>query len=124
LGRKTVMKPHKVIDAGDMSGDLTSDTSNIETVDDVAYLVEWSGTSPVGEMKVDVRNRMFGTSGEEEFTSWVELSFPGVMTVSGNSGSMQIELRAPNASQIRLRYVSDSGDGTMNATITGKVGGA
>jgi hypothetical protein len=118
------MKPHKVIDAGDMSGDLTSDTSNIETVDDVAYLVEWSGTSPVGEMKVDVRNRMFGTSGEEEFTSWVELSFPGVMTVSGNSGSMQIELRAPNASQIRLRYVSDSGDGTMNATITGKVGGA
>lgn len=123
MGRKTILKPYKVIDDGDISGDVTSSSTNIEFLDSVTYLVQWTGSTPIGVLYVDVRQK---TGGEPDGfnTSWITLEFGETISVSGASGGHTISIENKAFTESRLRFVSTSGSGTMQATISGSVEGA
>lgn len=116
MGRKSVVKSFQMIDSGDMSADITSEIVNVINLDQASVYVSWSGTSPVGEIKVEAQN------GDNE--TWYELDFNSTMTVSGNTGDLQIIFNQMPFTSIRLFYDRTSGIGTLNAVISMKVIGA
>lgn len=115
MGRKISLRSVKLINAGDMSGSITS--AGIETtyLDNVGILIEWTGTSPVGVITVEVKN---GESG------WSALDFGSPLSVSGNTGSMNINVNETPFEYLRLAYARSSGTGTISAHVAAKVVGA
>ena len=114
MGRKSILRDHKVIDTGDISGDLTSSETNCEHLDRVSYFLNWSGVSPVGTITVEV---------SPDGSNWFELDL-GSISISGNSGNHTIFITETDFKSIRLQYVSTSGTGTLNAIIHGSTEGA
>lgn len=115
MSRKSVIRGYKVITDGDMSGNLTSDITNVTNLDNVGYLVEWSGTSPVGVITVETQS---GPSG------WCALDFGTAISVSGNTGCAVININQIPFENVRLNYIVTSGTGTLNVTLSSKVVGA
>ena len=120
MGRKSILKPYKVIDDGDISDDVTSSSTNIENLDSVTYLAQWTGSSPVGVLYVDVRQKL-GIAPDGFNTSWITLDFGESIAVSGATGGHTISIENKAFTESRLRFVSTSGSGTMQATISGSV---
>jgi hypothetical protein len=116
MGRKNVVKSYKMIDAGDLSGNITSSTTNVINLDKASVHLNWSGTSPVGVITVEARN------GEGD--SWYELDMGSTMNISGNSGNHQLLFLELPVTDIRIVYTFSSGVGTLDATFTSKVVGA
>lgn len=115
MSRKTVILGHKVIDAGDMSGNLTGSETNVTQLDNIGYIAEWSGTSPVGVLSVEVQS---GPSG------WAALDFGSPLAVSGNTGSLIINVNQLPFEKIRVVYTATSGTGSLTVTLSSKVVGA
>lgn len=114
MGRRTVLEPHRIINDGDMASDIdTNTTTQTKYLDKITYEVSWTGTSPVGEIFIDRRVK----------NEWATLDFGSEITISGNSGSHQIEINRP-ADELRVRYVATSGTGTLNVWVSGTVEGA
>lgn len=116
MSRKSLLKPYKMLDSVDMSASQESNPTNVEGIDQSSIQVVWSGTSPVGEMKVFARNG--------KANAFYELDFDETLVVSGNSDSMFILINCAPFTDIKLQYVRTSGTGTMSATINGKSIGA
>lgn len=115
MSRKSVIRGHKVITDGDMSGSLTSEITNVTNLDNVGYIVEWSGSSPSGQIEVEIQS---GPSG------WAPLDFGSTISVSGNTGSIILNINQIPFENIRLKYTASSGTGTLNVTLSSKVVGA
>lgn len=105
-----------MLDAVSMATSQESAATFVEGIDQSSIQVVWSGTAPVGEMKVLARN---GKSNE-----FYELDFDESLPVTGNSDTMFILIKTSPFTEIKLRYERTSGTGTMTATINGKVIGA
>lgn len=116
MGRKNVIKSFKMFDAGDISGSITSSTTNVINQDKASIHLEWTGTSPVGTITVEARN------GEND--SWYELDFGTTISISGNSGDHQLVFNEMPFTDIRIQYASTSGTGSLDATFTSKTIGA
>lgn len=116
MGRKNVVKSFKMFDSTSISASAVSSVVNVMNLDKASIHVKWTGTSPVGEIKVEARN------GEK--ADWREISMGGTISVSGNSGEHDLVFNELPFTDIRLSYVSTSGTGSIDATITSKVVGA
>lgn len=116
MGRKNVVKSYKMIDAGDLSGNITSNITSVINLDNASIHLIWSGTSPVGVITVEARN------GEND--SWYELDFGSAINISGNSGDHQIVFTQMPFTDIRVKYTASSGTGSIDALITLKTIGA
>ncbi len=99
----------------DISGSATSDITSVLNLDKASIAIDWSGTSPVGEIQVEARN------GENE--PWTVLDI-ATISISGNSGNHRIIFLELPFTDIRLQYISTSGTGSMDAVITSKTVGA
>jgi len=116
LARKNVLKSFKMIDAGDLSGNITSDITSVINLDKASIVLAWSGTAPSGTIEIQARN------GENE--AFRALDVGATITVSGNSGDHRIILTETPFTDIRLVYTATSGSGSLDAVITAKqVGG-
>ena len=116
MARKNVVKAYKMIDAGDLSGNIQSNTTSVINMDKASISVQWTGSSPVGTFEVLARN------GEDD--AWQALDFGAAISVSGNSGDHRIVLNELPFTDLRVDYTSTSGTGSVTATITAKqVGG-
>lgn len=115
--------PYAAIPDGSMSGNITSAVTIIQKLSMISYEIQWTGTSPVGEIVVEVSNDYSQNSdgSVKNAGSWTELPLSAAASVSGNSGSGFIDITAHSAYAMRIRYVRDSGDGILNATISAKV---
>lgn len=114
--RKNVVKYFKMFDATNIASNQTSQVTNVINMDKASIQVEWTGSSPVGNIVVEARNG--------EISAWYALDFGTAISVSGASGTHQIVLNEMPFTDLRLRYVSTSGTGSLSATITLKqVGG-
>jgi len=121
MARKNVIVPHMLFSAEDISTNQTSDETNILYLDSVSIIVQWSGTAPVGELFVEVANKI---ENDPLPTIWEALDFGVPITVTGASGSHNITVNQQSFSHLRLRYARSSGTGTMNAILVAKqVGG-
>lgn len=112
MARKNIIATYKMIDAGDMSGNIVSETVNVQNMDLAGIHVSWSGSSPVGTITVQARN---GAA-----DSWYDLTFPAPISVSGNTGDHQIVLASLPFTDIQLTYTASSGSGDLTARITAK----
>jgi hypothetical protein len=105
------INPFAAISAGNMSGNITGTVISLRDVDNVSAVYYWTGTAPVGEVKVYVQN------GSSTFSL---LGISPVAAVSGASGDNNILITDVSFEKIRFDYVRTSGTGTLNVIITGK----
>lgn len=98
--------PHKSIDAGDASGNLTGDATNIAHITDVAYQCTFTG-SPAGTMSIE---------GSIDGVNYVSVDSK---SVSG-AGSVLFGLSLLSFPWIRPVYAKTSGSGSLTVWIFGK----
>ena len=115
MSRKHVLKPYKVVNAGGMSGNITSSPTNVSQLDKVDYSIEWAGAAPVGQITVE--RSLDGTS-------WKTLDISPTIDVSGNTGSHIIHLFKGSIEWLRVVYTKTSGTGSMDIHINGNTIGA
>ena len=116
------LKPFSVITNGDMSANITSAVTIIQNTPLVSYDISWTGTSPVGEMTVEVSNT-YSVNPDGTVRNpgnWTTLTLSAPTTVSGSPGNGFIDLDVTSAYAVRLKYTRTSGTGTMNAVIAAK----
>lgn len=115
MGRKSVVKSFKMIDQGDISGNVTSAITNVINLDIASIAISWSGTSPIGSITVQARN------GEQEAFRDIDI---GTINVSGNTGNHDLIFTELPFTDLQVTYTATSGTGTLDAVLTSKVTGA
>jgi hypothetical protein len=84
-------------------------------------MVNWTGSSPVGELFFDASNDYAPSSG---LGTWQALDFGSQIIISGNTGSHTIAINQLPYRFVRARYVKTSGTGTLIANLSAKqIGG-
>ena len=123
MSSRPQFSPHAVIDAVSMGASITSEVTIIQKLSLVSYAIEWTGTSPIGAMSVQVSNdyTQNGDGTVRDAGTWNTLDLSSATNVSGNTGNGFIDIYASGAYAIRLVYTRSSGTGTMRAIISGKV---
>lgn len=124
MSRKNNLPKFQNITNGDMSQtSITSSVTNIQHLDNIAIQINWSGTSPVGVVTVQVSvdyaqdpNGQVQNSG-----NWVNVNLPQAATISANSGSIFIDLNQLASPWIRVVYTKTSGIGTLQGFISAKM---
>lgn len=97
------------IEAGDMSGTITGDATNILHLDRVGYAINFTG-SPTGTFSVEVSN---------DGTNWIEMTLSTAITAAGSADDHFIDVETA-AKLIRLKYTFTSGTGSLNVSLTAK----
>lgn len=129
MSTRTTLRPYHVIEDGDMSADITSSATILQSLSGASYSLSWSGTSPVGELFVQVSNDYSlnpdGSVGNAGTWTGLTLSVDGNLedsvSITGNSGTRYLNLTGVMAYAVRIFYDRTSGTGTLNAVIVGKV---
>lgn len=117
------------VNSGDMSANITSAPTVLQSISQVCYSVSWAGTSPVGTVSVQASNDYaINANGQvENAGTWatMTLQYNGSavtsIPVTGNSGNGLIDITDTAAYAIRLVYTAGSGTGTLQAIVSGKV---
>lgn len=111
--RKDVLnvKGFKIFDATDISTDQTSEIVYVPYLDNVGMIVSWTGTSPVGELKIEVSNQQ---QNPNEPMIWSQLDFGSAIAISGNSGTHTINMNQLPFNAIRAKYARVSGTGNLD----------
>ena len=109
MGSKRTLDYSELVVDGDMSSDITSDSTNIMHTDRVGYQLVWTGT-PNGVFTVEVSN--------DEVT-WAELTLSTAITAAGSADNAFIDCETA-AKYIRCKYTASSSTGTLQAHITAK----
>jgi len=123
MASRPMLSPFPVIIDGDMTTTLTSSVTVIQNTSHISYDVNWSGSSPVGTIFVQVSNTYAQNAAGQvsEAGDWISIPLSVTPAVSGNTGTGFIDVQGISSYAIRMQYVSTSGSGTLNVTITGKV---
>lgn len=93
----------------DMNSDITSSSVDISEARSICAQIYWSGTSPIGN---------FYIQGSNDDNNWANAS--SASAVSGNSGSLLINLDAPAFRFARIYYDNTSGTGTLQGLLSAK----
>lgn len=101
----------RLVAAGDMSDDITSDEIDVSEYDIGSVQFEWTG-SPVGTFKLEANNGPLG--------AWVPYTMSAVPTAAGAPDDALINLLALPDQSIRLKYTAASGTGVLEAWFSGK----
>lgn len=122
MASRPLIGPKKVIDDGDMSGDITSDVTILTNLSMISYSFSWSGSSPSGSILIQVSNdyRVNADGSVRDAGTWNTVPLDEEAAVSGNSGTGFVEI-VTSAYAIRAFYDRTSGTGTLQADIKGKV---
>ena len=124
MGRKSVIKHHKMLDNVTINANQTSDKTNVEPIDQGTLEIVWSsGASPVGNVTIEASN-----SSEVEFTegteSWIVLDVGGSIDISGASGDHQVLFNSMPFRYFRVKYNYTSGSAILSITFHAKTVGA
>lgn len=115
---------------GSMGASFTSAPTVLDTLTSISFDCDWSGGStPVGTLSVEVSNSFkldcFGAVLVSGTWTTLSLNVNGVVVqsvpVTGNSGSVFIDIDKTSADSIRVVYTRTSGSGTMVISAKGKV---
>lgn len=104
--------PISILTAGNMSGNLTSNITEIQFKDNPDIHCSWGATgSPVGTLDVQI---------SLDQVHWESVPFTGVSNPSGTAGSAYFSLNQTSAAYIKLVYTRTSGSGTLGCMIAVK----
>ena len=81
--------------------------------------IEWIGTSPVGEITVEVASDL----GSGVTTGFKEITFGSLISITGNSGMHSIRFDQVPFNVMRFRYTRTSGTGSMSVYTSAKTTG-
>lgn len=101
----------EIITAGDMSSDVESSAQNMNKAVTYSIHAVWTGT-PTGDLDVIVSND--GTN----FTSLLD----SVVATGGAAGQAFFEVTTVSHAEVKLKYTSTSGSGTLTAKLNAKRG--
>ncbi len=126
---RSELRPYQVLTDSLITADKTSLVTIIQKISLVSYTYSWTGTSPVGTLKVEVSNdySIDAQGNVSNAGHWSSVAFlAGTATaltvaVSGNTGSTNIVLPLCGAYAVRTVYTFSSGTGILQAWICGKV---
>jgi hypothetical protein len=100
-----------IVEDGDMSGNVTSESINVSEIDLYCVQVVWSnGVGLDGTLTLEA------SLDDETYTTVNGSS----LLVSGASDSIMYNVTNPGYIHVRLKYTSVAGTGTLNARIAGK----
>lgn len=121
---KTNLLKFQNITSGNMAlTSVTSTVSNILNLDNIGFEATWSGSTPIGvisiEVSIDYAQDSFGNVTNSG--TWTALSFTPTPAVSGNTGSLYIDMNQLSAPWLRAKYTKTSGTGTIQGYICGKM---
>ncbi len=94
--------------------DYTSSTINVAQTDNLSIHIEWSASTLVADVYVQVRN------GNEDIDNWRNLDFGTAITISGTSGEHEINILQMPFTDLRLFIDRASGSGQVGATFSAK----
>lgn len=130
MSSRPIITPKLVVTNGDMSqASITSLVTVIQTQSLVSYGVSWSGTTPIGVVSIQGSNdyALDASGAVSNAGTWNTLplqqsdgSVSTSMAVSGNTGSLMIDITKTSIFATRLVYTKTSGVGTLQATVVGK----
>ncbi len=127
MGRKPSIKDFNPINNGDMSGNITSAATNVDPIDCLVVIIDWTGGSMATSGTFFMDHRINGSDpNQTQFTSsWIPYDFGASVTISGVSGNHELRFtdEMPET-EVRFRYVWAAGAGTLNVRMTGKAVGA
>jgi len=129
MSQRPRIPAYPVIIDGDMSTNLTSIVTIIQSLTMISYQLDWTGTSPVGNVSVEVSNNysIDGQGNTLNAGTWdaLPLEVSGALVtqipISGNTGQGFIDITLNAAYAIRLIYAKTSGVGTLNVIENAKV---
>lgn len=130
MSTRTTLRPHAVIVNGDMSADITSQVTILQSLTICSYAFSWAGTSPVGTISIEASNdySVDAQGNVLNAGTWniLPLSVSGSTVTSapitGNTGNGAIDIDTNGLYAIRSKYTFTSGIGVLQGTIVGKVG--
>lgn len=128
MSTRTNLRPQIVIEDGDMSDDIVSDPTIMQSLTRISYAVTWSASTAIGELSIEASNDYaIGPNGAvinagTWTTIYVEYAGAAVASVpvAGSSGTAFID-GTTGAYAVRLVYAADSGAGSLAAVVNGKV---
>lgn len=107
MSRKHVTNRYQVITRGDMSGNITSEITDVEQCDHCRYIGVYTGTGLTGSFKA---------YSSDDKILWTELETAALAAVAtGDDISILIQLI--DFKYIKLVYTYSAGTGTLNAYI-------
>ena len=124
------LRPHPVIVDGDMSGNLTSQVTVLQSLTRFSYAITWADGNDIdGTVSVQVSNDFSlnpdGSVDNPGTWNTLTLAYNGSATttvpVSGDSGNGFVDVEGTAAYAARLIYTWTDGVGTMQATLMAKV---
>jgi hypothetical protein len=116
---KAVIAPYRVSDNVSMATSFISKESDVTNIYSLVYIIEWTGTSPVGDIVVEALTQSKLTTADN-LDEWTPVSFGTTIPVSGNIGSHTIQFNEVPFTKLRVKYEATSGTGDMTITISGK----
>lgn len=107
MPKKDVILPKVLLNAGDMTGDLTSTQLAVQYFNNVGLEITWTGT-PTGTIAVN---------GSNSGTTFYALTFSPVLTQpAGSAGGYLIDLNQFPFAYFNVTYTHSSGTGTLTVT--------
>lgn len=110
-GRKNNLVVYTSLDAGDMTGNLTSAVTDIRWLDNIVLYLSWTGT-PTGTFQVEV---------SPEGSTWYNLLLVPAPAASGSASTARISLNQLPDAYIRVSYTATSSTGALTVKIAGKM---
>lgn len=106
-----------------MAGDITSAVTNIQHMDNIGIQLNFTGSAPVGTFTVEVSIDYEQDDQGNVITAgnWISVTLDPIPAAAGAADNIYIDLNQLSAPWIRVKYDRDSGTGTLNGYITGKM---
>lgn len=130
MSTRTTLRPQAVIVNGNMSGNIVSAVTILQSITRVSYAYTWVGVGCIGTFTVEVSNDYaLGADGRTVINpgTWIQIplivggSSVTSIAISGAPGNGQVAVVDPAAYAIRTVYTFAAGTGTLQATINGQV---
>jgi hypothetical protein len=103
MAGKDFVNPFVLMAAGNMSGNLVSNSVETIQFDNLGFQFIWTG-NPTG---------LFGVDISLDNTNWSPLPLSPTLTASGSPGNNYLDLIQTTAKYVRCTYAATSGTGTL-----------
>jgi len=110
-GRKNNLATYVSLAGGDMTGNLTSASTDIRWLDNIVLYLSFTGT-PTGTFTVQV---------SPDNANWYDLLLTPAPVASGSASIHRIMLTQLPDPYVRTKYTATSGSGSLTVTIAGKM---
>lgn len=110
-GRKNNLVTYTTLNAGDMSGNLTSAATDVRWLDNLVFYISFTGT-PTGTFAIQV---------SPDNLNWYSLTLSPTPSAGGAAGNHRISLNQMPDCYIRGTYTASSGTGSCTMQIAGKM---